>query len=159
MRLYVPEILKQLADAKPADRADILKKNADNSLLKEVLYLNFGPAEFDLPAGEPPYKKSPHPIGLTDSNLYAESRRMYLLVKGHPRRAPGLKRTQVENVFIQIIEGIHVDEAELMIALKDKALAKKYKGLTEAVVRQAFPGLLPEKQAEPTSEASGDGVK
>lgn len=149
MRLYIPEILQKVADTKAeADRVAILQANQDNGLLKEVLLLNFGPAEFDLPKGDAPYKKNPQPVGLTDSNLYAESRRMYLLIKGHPRRPPNLKRLQVENIFIQILEGIHVDEAEMMISLKDKALAKKYKGLTEAVVRKAFPELLPEKQAE-----------
>jgi hypothetical protein len=36
--------------------------------------------------------------------------------------------------------------------LKDKALAKAYPGLTDDVVRAAFPGLLPEKQAETVTE-------
>jgi hypothetical protein len=144
MRLSVPEILQQVADAKPADRASILRKFPDNQLLKDVLELNFHPTvEFDLPAGAPPYKVNPQPIGLTDSNLYAEWRRAYLLIKGHPKRPVGIKRLQVENIFIQILEGVHKDEAEMMIALKDKALAKKYKGLTEKVVREAFPTLLP----------------
>jgi hypothetical protein len=154
MRLLVSEILEKVAAAKPADRIQVLKQNSDrNQLLQDVLRLNFDPAiEFDLPPGQPPYKVNPQPAGLTDSNLYAESRRMYLLVKGHPRRPANLKRLQVENVFIQILEGIHSSEAEMMIALKDKALSKKYKGLTEAVVRGAFPGLLPEKQAVQPAE-------
>jgi len=143
MRLLVPEILKQVSEAKPAERAGVLQQNQDNQLLREILLLNFGPAEFDLPAGEPPYKVNPQPAGLTDTNLYAEWRRHYLLIKGHPRRPAGVKRMQVENVFIQMLEGVHASEAELLIALKDKALAKKYKGLTEKVVREAFPDLLP----------------
>jgi hypothetical protein len=147
MRLYIPEILQQVADAKPSERAEVLKKHASNALLQEVLLLNFGPAVFDLPKGRPPFKGSVQPIGLTETNLYAESRRLYLVVKDHPRRPKNLKTLQVENIFIQMLEGIHKDEAEMLIVLKDKELAKKYKGLTEAVVRQAFPDLLPEKQA------------
>lgn len=143
MRLLVPEILKQVSEAKPAERAGILQQHKDNQLLKDVLLLNFGPAEFDLPAGEPPYKVNPQPVGLTDTNLYAEWRRAYLLIKGHPKRPAGVKKIQVENVFIQMLEGIHADEASMLISLKDKALAKKYKGLTEKVVREAFPELLP----------------
>ena len=144
MRISVPEILQQVADAKPVDRAGVLKKYADNQMLKDVLELNFHPTvEFDLPPGNPPYKVNPQPIGLTDSNLYAEWRRIYLLIKGHPKRPAGIKRLQVENVYIQMLEGVHSDEAELMVALKDKQLAKKYKGLTEKVVREAFPTLLP----------------
>ena len=148
MRLYIPEILQQVADAEPTQRAAVLQKNAGNALLKEVLLLNFGPAEFDLPAGKPPYKASAQPLGLTETNLYAESRRMYLLVKNHPRRPKNLKRIQIENIFIQMLEGIHESEAECLIVLKDKALAKSYPGLTEEVVRAAFPDLLPQKQAE-----------
>jgi hypothetical protein len=154
MRLLVSEILEKVSAAKPADRARVLKENSDrNQLLQDVLRLNFDPAvKFDLPAGAPPYKINPQPAGLTDSNLYAECRRMYLLIKDHPRRPKNLKQLQVENVFIQILEGIHSSEAEMMIALKDKALAKKYKGVTESVVREAFPGLLPQKQAEQPAE-------
>ena len=143
MRLLVPEILQQVTDAKPAERASVLQKYKDNQLLKDVLLLNFGPAEFDLPPGQPPYKVNPQPIGLTDTNLYAEWRRCYLLIKGHPKRPAAVKKIQVENVFVQMLEGCHASEAELMISLKDKNLAKKYRGLTEKVVREAFPELLP----------------
>lgn len=152
MRLYIPEILQQVADAEPAARAQVLKNNAGNALLKEVLLLNFGPAVFDLPAGKAPYKASAQPLGLTETNLYAESRRLYLLVKDHPRRPRNLKRLQIENIFIQMLEGIHVSEANMLNVLKDKELAKAYPGLTEEVVRAAFPDLLPEKQAETVTE-------
>ena len=157
MRLYIPEILQQVADAKPEDRAGVLKKNAGNALLKEVLLLNFGPAVFDLPAGKAPYKPSAQPLGLTETNLYAESRRMYLLVKNHPRRPKNLKRIQIENIFIQMLEGINGIEADMFIALKDKELHRRYRGVTESVVRQAFPGILgpdPEPKAKKSKEAA-----
>ena len=32
-------------------------------------------------------------------------------------------------MFIQLLEGLHKDDAKLLIAVKDKALNKKYKGL------------------------------
>ena len=41
-------------------------------------------------------------------------------------------------MFIQLLEGLHKDDAALMVAVKDKALNKKYKGLTDAVVKEAF---------------------
>jgi hypothetical protein len=156
MRYLVSEILEQLTELKvEADRVALLKKYSDNVLLKEVLKLNFDPeVKFDLPAGEPPYKVNPQPAGLVDSNLYAEGRRMYLLIKGHPRRPAGVKRQQIEGIFIQMLEGIHKGEAELLIALKDKALAKKYKGLTEKTVRAAFPDILPENKAVAPKEAT-----
>jgi hypothetical protein len=150
MRLLVPEILQKVSEADGLRaRVAVLQQHQDNTLLKEVLRLNFDPAiEFDLPKGQPPFKRSPHPVAMAETNLYAESRRMYLVIKNHPRRPANIKTIQVENVFIQMLEGINGIEADMLVALKDKALAKTYKGLTEAVVRQAFPTLLPEKQAE-----------
>lgn len=147
MRLLIPEILQRASEAKTTEeRVQILKEQAkNNTLLLDVLRMNFDPGlVFDLPAGAPPYKVNPQPIGLTDSNLYAESRRFYLLIKDHPRRPAAIKRNQVENVFIQTLEGVHASEAEMMIALKDKQLHRRYRGVTEKVVREAFPGLLPE---------------
>ena len=45
---------------------------------------------------------------------------------------------QRENMFIQMIEGLHKDEAEVLCAVKDKALNKKYR-ITKATVQEAFP--------------------
>lgn len=144
MRLLIPEILKEVSDAPAKERSNILKKHSSNVLLKEILMMNFNNnIEFDLPAGEPPYKVNPQPVGLTDTNLYAESRRFYLLIKGHPKRPQNLKKLQMENIFVQILEGCNKIEAEMMISLKDKKLSKLYPGLTEKVVREAFPDLLP----------------
>ena len=82
---------------------------------------------------------------MTVSNLYNEARRLYLFEVGHPKRPAGLKKLQQENIWIQILEGVHHDEADMLNLVKDKKLATAYKGLTEALVREAFPGLLTEK--------------
>ena len=37
-----------------------------------------------------------------------------------------------------MLEGLHPDEAELLVAAKDKALHKEYKGLSTNVVKEAF---------------------
>lgn len=147
MRLLVPEVLdKVVAAGSTKERVEVLQKN-DSSLLREILRLNFDPAVvFDLPKGAPPFKRSPHPVAMADTNLFAESRRLYLIIKDHPKRPAGIKRIQIENVFVQMLEGINGIEADMLVALKDKQLTKAYKGLTEAVVRQAFPDLLPETQ-------------
>jgi len=41
-------------------------------------------------------------------------------------------------MFIQILEGLHQDEAKVLLGMKNKSLNKMYKGLTESVVREAF---------------------
>ena len=49
-----------------------------------------------------------------------------------------LSKTKKETMFIQILEVLHADEANLLVNVKDKSLNKVYKGLTDAVVKEAF---------------------
>jgi hypothetical protein len=44
-----------------------------------------------------------------------------------------------ESMFIQLLEGLHKDEAELVCLVKDGNLNKGYKRITKAVVSGAFP--------------------
>ena len=41
-------------------------------------------------------------------------------------------------MFVQMLEGLHKDEADIIVAAKDKSLHKVYKGLSAAVVKEAF---------------------
>ena len=41
-------------------------------------------------------------------------------------------------MFVQLLEGLHGDEAEVLVAAKDKILHQKYKGLSNNVVKEAF---------------------
>jgi len=60
---------------------------------------------------------------------------LYLFFKGGNS---SLKQTQRENLFIQLLEGLCEEEANLLVLVKDKALQKKYK-ITRACVEEAFP--------------------
>ncbi len=41
-------------------------------------------------------------------------------------------------MFFQSLEGLHANEAKIVVAAKDKSLHNLYKGLTGNVVREAF---------------------
>ena len=41
-------------------------------------------------------------------------------------------------MFVQLLEGLHESEADLLVAAKDKVLHQKYKGLSDKVVKEAF---------------------
>ena len=43
-----------------------------------------------------------------------------------------------ENMFIETLEALSDEEAKLLLHIKDKALNKVYKGLTENLVKEAF---------------------
>jgi len=147
MKLSVPEILEQVVAAPDKAQKIAVLQQYSNPTLRDILRLNFDPnVVFDLPPGAAPFNsKRDVPVELTVSNLYNEARRLYLFEVGHPKRPPGLKKLQQENIWIQILEGVHHDEADMLNLVKDKKLATAYKGLTEALVREAFPGLLTEK--------------
>jgi hypothetical protein len=51
---------------------------------------------------------------------------------------PAINTARREMMFIQMLEGLHQDEANLLVVAKDKNLSKKYKGLTASAVQEAF---------------------
>ena len=130
------EILTKVNNAKdkPAKIA-VLKKN-DSVPLRQVLKGAFDPnIEWDLPEGNPPYIANEAPVGTEHGLLRNEAKRLWHFVKG----ADGdLTKTQKETMFIQILEGLHADEAKVLLGMKSKSLNKMYKGLTESVVKEAF---------------------
>ena len=44
-------------------------------------------------------------------------------------------------MFIQILEGLHPEESEILILIKDKKLSSKFK-LTKEVVSEAFTDIV-----------------
>ena len=72
---------------------------------------------------------------LTKGLLRNEAKRLWHFVKGADN---DLTKTQKETMFIQILEGLHQDEAKVLLGMKSKSLNKMYKGLTESVVKEAF---------------------
>jgi hypothetical protein len=156
MRLTIPEILKLVSNAKThQEKVNILRQNASEPL-EQILQYNFHPdIKFSLPEGPAPYKKEGDlPEGMSHSNLYKEGRRLYLFLEGH---APNLKPFKKETLFIELLEGIHWTEADMLIAVKDKLLDTLYPGVTYECARDAFARLLPadapKKVAKPVVEA------
>ena len=88
-----------------------------------------------MPNGVPPFMANEAPIGTEHSLLENESKKLWHFIKGADNRT---NKTQKENMFIQILEALHKDEADVLINTKDKKLNKVYKGLSESVVRTAF---------------------
>ena len=130
------EILVKVNNAKDkAKKIEVLREN-DSVPLRQVLKGAFDPKiKWDLPEGTPPYKENDAPAGTEHTTLYTEARRLWHFVEGADQK---LSKTKKEMMFIQLLEGLHKDDAALMVAVKDKALNKKYKGLTDAVVKEAF---------------------
>jgi hypothetical protein len=140
MKLSVAEILKKVSSLRTKDEK-IQALRANNSFaLRTVLTGAFDKRiKWLLPQGEVPYKKSD--LKDLEHVLYAEARKLYLFVEGG---SPGLSQLRRETLFIELLEGLSPDDAELMTFVKDKKIP--YKGITPALVREAFPGLMGDEQ-------------
>ena len=49
-------------------------------------------------------------------------------------------QTRRETLFIQLLEGLHKGEAEVLTLMKDKQIGKRWK-ITRACVEEAFPSI------------------
>ena len=132
----ISEILKKVNNAKDKPKKiAVLRENA-TAPLKQILKGAFDPQiEWDLPAGDPPFMANEAPIGTEHGLLRNEAKRLWHFVKGADNAT---NKVQKEKMFIQMLEGLHQDEAKVLLGMKNKSLNKMYKGLTESVVKEAF---------------------
>lgn len=136
MKLLISEVLQKVSNAKTkAEKIDLLHKHNSNAL-RAILIANYDESIISLlPEGEVPFEANDAPKGTEHTILEKEYRKLYLFFKGGNS---SLKQSQRENLFIQLLEGLHEEEAQVLVLIKDKALGKKYK-LTRACVEEAFP--------------------
>ena len=135
---FLHEILelagKQRAKAK---KVEILQQY-ENDALKTIFIWNFDETVISvLPVGEVPFNKNEVPVGTDHTSLRREYKHLFNFVKGGNDGLSGLRR---ETMFIQMLEGLHPEEAEILCLCKDKRLEDKYK-ITYDVVKQAFPDI------------------
>lgn len=250
MKLHISEILNKLAtfkgDGSNTAKAEWLQQN-DSPTLRMMLKHGFDPnIAYNLPEGEPPFKKNTGEIDQTETNLFAEFRKLsylwlvpseaaltdltvsqkeqmgpalaaqeaagkdlldtmaeakaitarlrqaheditaaqgrlsaaqaevapmqqriarvqeraklvdegvarmeaqmqqtndQLLGRTSAPTAPNVPKYRLEMLFIQMLESLHPDEAAVLLAAKNKTMAKKY-AITKDVVKKAFPTLL-----------------
>ena len=134
--LLISEILTKVNNAKDKPKKVEVLKTYDSQPLRQVLKGAFDPSIiWDLPDGTPPYKENDAPAGTEHTLLSNEAKRLWHFVRGGDER---LSKTKKETMFIQILEGLHADDAKLLISVVNKELNKIYKGLTDAAVKEAF---------------------
>lgn len=111
-----------------------LRKN-EGVPLKTILKYMYDPrVEFLIPDTPPPWKKNGY-VGV-EGMLYKETRRLRIFIKGGGYDQ--LDKVKREQLFISLLEDIDDKDAELLC----KMIAQKpLKGLSRAVVAEAFPDL------------------
>tara|TARA_Y100001963_G_scaffold129396_1_gene184588 strand:- start:1631 stop:2239 length:609 start_codon:yes stop_codon:yes gene_type:complete len=153
---------KQRAKAK---KVEVLQRYSDPSI-KTLFIWNFDPTVISiLPPGEVPYgntkedgqttgtltSKINDAVGMMNemgssslgsqdqgrSSIRKEYQNFYNFVKGGNDQLSSLRR---ETMFINILEGLHPLEAEILCLVKDKNLESKYK-ISKEVVSEAYPDI------------------
>ena len=164
---FIFEILDLVSKQRTkAKKIEVLKKYEDPSL-KAILIWNFDESLVSiLPEGEVPYSgydeqntysgglnakiteeirsmhtKGSFSLGISDNQGHTTIRRefkhFYRFIRGGD---DGLNNLRRESMFINILEGLHPLEAEIVILCKDKRLGEVYK-ITQDVVAQAYPDI------------------
>lgn len=156
-------VSKQRSKAK---KIEALQKHTHISL-KTILLWNFDESVISvLPPGEVPYsgfEDQASSNGTLSTKITEEVRRMhengsfslgssdkqghttirreyknfYMFVKGGN---DGMSTIRRETMFINILEGLHPLEAEVLCLVKDKKLSEKYK-ITKEIVSEAYPDI------------------
>tara|TARA_B100000131_G_scaffold305603_1_gene331753 strand:+ start:229 stop:717 length:489 start_codon:yes stop_codon:yes gene_type:complete len=156
-------VSKQRSKAK---KIEVLRKY-DEQHLRRVLIWNFDESIVSiLPEGEVPYAdpedqvtysgtlstklteevrtmhdKGNFSLGVSDqqghTTIRRESKNFYRFVRGGDDKLNSIRR---ETMFINILQGLHPLEAEIVCLIKDKKLSDKYK-ITKEIVAEAYPDI------------------
>ena len=135
---FLFEILDLVGEQRTkAKRVEVLKEYETDSL-KTIFIWNFDDTVVSLlPEGHVPYKENEVPVGTDHTSLRREYKQLYHFVKGGNDGLSSLRR---ETMFIQMLEGLHPREAEILCLTKDKDLSSKYK-VTRDMVEKAYPDI------------------
>lgn len=136
IKLQIYEVLEKVGTAKKkADKITLLKKH-ESFGLKTILQGCYHPdIKLKLPEGKPPYTAcDPHNA---PSSLLKKARDMQYFVG---KKADDLGALKRETMFISLLEGIHPQDAEVVLQMKEK---KPFKGISSALVKEVYPNLMP----------------
>lgn len=136
MVIGIAEILNKISKMKKTqEKIDALREN-DCIGIRIMLQAAYDPnVKFALPSGAPPYK----PNDLVDQEhiFRKEADKVKYFVEGF---YPNLKQAKREAMFVEFLERLAPEDAEMLCQAKDK---RKIKGILLKHVNEAFPGLIP----------------
>ena len=138
-RKLISEVLAEAGQiVKRDERIKFLQLNKSPGLT-DILRINYDDSVISLlPTGAPSYKKDDAPKGYEYTILNKAYSQFKYFFKGPI--ANNMKPLKREGLFLNLLESLNEEEAELLIAAKDKKM--KVKGITKKLVNDAFPGLL-----------------
>ena len=124
-------------------KVDLIRTHCNNDGMKMLFIWNFDESVISmLPEGPVPYQPvdgdqqaDPEKGMPQRTTIRNGGRQFYRFVKGGDDALNKIKR---ESMFINLLETLHQQEAEILILVKDKQLGSKY-SITKEIVAEAFP--------------------
>lgn len=137
-QLGISEILEKASEMKNRDERVKFLRSQDTNALRIVLSYALHPGiKWLVGPNLPPFH--PDKVGLQETILLAEARRLYLFIDGgHPDLTPHKR----EHLFIQLLEMLCPGDVRVIEAAIKKSLP--YPNLEYDVIKEAFPDLLPD---------------
>jgi hypothetical protein len=150
-KTLINEVMQRVSNAKTKEEKVAILKEYSSPALTKILLINFSKnIHFVFPDGETPYTPLDRPIGIEHQVLFSEHRLLDNFVSKNINGVvyygcsgtdkPRIQQLKKEQMWIQLLEALHRDEAELMDLVKDKKLTSRYK-ITKQNVIDAFPEL------------------
>ena len=137
---FIHEILELVSEQRTkGKRVEILKEYRDDSLTAILIWNYDQRVQSAVPEGQVPYKENEVPVGTDHTSLRREWKTLYHFIKGGNDSLSNLRR---ESMFIQLLEGLHPKEAEIICLVKDKELESVYPKVTLDIVKEAFPDIV-----------------
>ena len=134
----ITEILQKVSSAKTKKEKVDLLQEYNQDALRAILIINFDESlKFLLPEGEVPFTPNDAPAGTEHTRLVHEYKGLYRFFKGGDSSLKSMRR---EQLFVQLLEGLHKDEAEMLVLACNKDLQSKYR-ITKQAVSEAFPAI------------------
>ena len=135
---FMNEVLDLVTEQKTDAKKVAILQEYECDILKSLFIWNFDDSIISLlPEGKVPYKPNENPLGTDHSSLRREQRNLYMFVKGGNDALSTIRR---ETIFIQMLEGLHPKEADIIVAVKDGDLEDMYDVPFE-VVEEAYPDI------------------
>jgi len=116
-------------------KIDLLREYRNDALVSLLIWNFDDTVQSALPEGEVPFRPNDAPAGTEHTSLRQEQRHFYNFIQGGN---PSLSKTRRESIFIQILETLHPEEAEILILVKDHRLVAKYPTLSQDIVGEAY---------------------
>lgn len=165
-KTLLSEVLQRVSNAKTKNEKVKILQEYKSEALTKILLCNFAQSvSFVFPPGATPYTEQDRPKGIGHSVMFKEHRMIEKFIKKTVRGVtyfgcskqprPNIQQIKKEQLWIQLLEELHPEEASVMDLVKDKKLTSRYK-ITKQNVIEAFPELRlqDEPDAKPQPRAA-----